>query len=119
MHGDDLGDASCCITESVVSFGKCVEYGQFGVDFAQAFVVDDEECIDIFAHFFDSVECFVDFLDAFPSEWNGDDSYGKDAHVLSCLCNDWCGSCACSASHSCCDEYHFGSIAQHGLNFVE
>ena len=56
MFSDYFSNASCSVTESVVSFGKGVGDGEFLIEFTKTLVVDDEECVDVAADFLYSVE---------------------------------------------------------------
>ena len=69
-------------------------------------VVDDEQRVDVFAHFFGSGEGFVDFLESFEQERYGDDAYGEEPSLACYACHDGGGSCACASAHACGDEDH-------------
>ena len=113
MNGDNLCDASCGNTQGVVSASESVEDSKFGIDFTKTLVVDDEECIDVFGHFFNSVECLVNLAVALEAEGDSNDTYGKDAEFFGYPCDDGGGTCSCSTTHTCGDERHLGTVVEH------
>ena len=48
VHGDDFSDASRSHAQSVVGLFEGAEHIEVGIDFAQAFVVDDEQGVNMF-----------------------------------------------------------------------
>ena len=114
MHGDYLGNAACCITEGFVGFAEGIEHGEFGINLAQTFVVDNEQCVDVLAHFFNSVECLVDFLYTLPAEWYSDDAYREDVFLFCHLGNDRRCTSSSTATHTGSDKHHLGAVAEHG-----
>ena len=104
--GDDFGDGACGRGERVVGFGECVLEYFVRVYVGEPLVVDDEQRVDVFAHFFGSGEGFVDFLESFEQERYGDDAYGEEPSLACYACHDGGGSCACASAHACGDEDH-------------
>ena len=114
MHGDDFCNGTCSDAQCVVGFLECGAYGEFGIDFAKFFVVDDEQSVHFLAYGIHSVECLVDFLVPFEPEGYGDNAYGKYAFFLGFVCDDRCGSRSGSSAHSGGDENHFRAVVKHG-----
>ena len=50
LGGDELADRACSSRECVIGLAKGVVEVQVGIDVNQALIVDDEQCVNIFAH---------------------------------------------------------------------
>ena len=119
MDGDDLGYGLGGDAERVVGLAEGVEHGELGVYLAQAFVVDDQEGVDVLRHLLDTVQCLVNLAVALEAEGNGDDAYGEDAHLLRHAGNDGSGSGARAAAHAGSDEGHARAVVKEVLDVVQ
>ena len=75
-HSDDFSDTLGSDKQGVVCLRKSTDNGKVRIDLAQLFVVDNQQSIYILTDFFHTVQGLVNLLVAFPTEWNGYDSYG-------------------------------------------
>ena len=119
MHRNDFGNAFGCHAQRVVCLGKGIDDGQFGINLAEAFVVDDQKGIYVLGYLLDAVQRLIDLLVSLELEGNGDDADGQDACILRALCNDGSSASACAAAHACCDEDHAGTVVEHLADVVD
>ena len=111
-HGDNLGNALGGNREGIISFAEGVHKGKVGIYFAQAFVVDNQQGVNMLGDAFHAVQCLDDFLLSFEDKGDGDDTDSQDIHFLRDAGNDRGGSGSGSSSHSGGDEYHLGAVVQ-------
>ena len=119
MQGDDLGYRLGGDRERVVGLSEGIEKREFGVDFAQSLVVDDEQGVDVLRHLLHAVECLVNLAVAFEAEGDGDDAHGEDAHLLRLLCDDGCCAGASATAHAGGDEGHARAIVEHVVDVLQ
>ena len=67
----------------------------------------------MFRHFFNTVECLVDFSRAFKFERDGYNADRQYAQLFADACNDRSSSSTRSAAHTGCNESHLGAIVKH------
>ena len=120
VHGDDLGDASCCVAECVICLGEGIDDGEVLVDVQQALIIDNQKGIDILTDLIHTIECLVYLFLAFPLERDGDDADSEDIHILRCLGDDWRCTCSGTTAHTGGDEHHLGgAIVEHPFHLFD
>ena len=119
MNGDYLCNTLSCYGEGVVSLSKGLHHRQLTIDGAQAFVIDDEEGIDILSHFLNTVESLVDFACTLEFERNSNNTYGKDIKGTAFACYNWCCTCSGTTTHAGCDKRHAGAVIEHVTNLLD
>ena len=82
VNGDDFRDRLGGHGERVVGLAESCHEREVGIDLTQTLVVDDEQCVNVFCHLLDAVECLVNLLGTLEAEGYGDDADGEDAHLL-------------------------------------
>ena len=119
VYGNDLGNGLGGDAERVVGLAEGGRQREVGIDFTEALVVDDEQGIDVLGHLLYAVERLVNLLGTLEAEGDGDDTYGKDAHLLGDACDDRSSTSTRAAAHAGGDEGHARAVAQHGFDVVE
>ena len=111
-HGNNLGNALGSNGKSIIGFAEGVHKSKVGVYFAQAFVVDNQQGINMLGDTLYAVQCLDNFLFSFEDKGDGDDTDSQNIHFLRNAGDDRCSSCSGSSSHSGGDEYHLGAVVQ-------
>ena len=114
-QGNDFSNALGCDGECVIGFTECIHYADIGINVAQAFVVDHQQGIDMFAHLFHAVQGLVDLFVAFEYEGDCNNTYCQDVHFLGSFGNNRCSTGSGTSTHSGCDKGHPAAVVQHFL----
>ena len=70
-------------------------------------------------HFLHTVKSLVNLTIALKTEGDGHNTNGENTHFLGYACNDWCGTCSCTTTHTGCDKGHTCSVTQHILDILD
>ena len=116
-HGNNLGNALGSNGKSIIGFAEGVHKSKVGVYFAQAFVVDNQQGINMLGDTLYAVQCLDNFLFSFEDKGDGDDADSQNIHFLRNAGDDRGGSGSGSSSHSGGDKYHFGTVVQQRFDF--
>ena len=118
VHVDEVGNRACGCRQRVVGFAEGCKEVHVGINLGEAFVVDDENGINIFAHLLGAVERLENLFVAFEEEWDCYDADGEHAVVAGNASHHRGGTGACSATHTGGDEHHLGFVVKQGGNLV-
>ncbi|MPM34235.1 hypothetical protein SDC9_80817 [bioreactor metagenome] len=116
-HGDNLCNTFGGNGECIIGFSESIHEGQIRINFAQAFVIDDQQGINVLCNAFNTVQRLNNFLFSFENERNGYNTYGQYIHFFSNTGNNRSSTCSCSATHTGGYEHHLGSVVQQIFNF--
>ena len=112
LLGDDFGDGRGGGGEDVVGRFEGAFKFEVGIDFDEAFVVDNHDCVDILAHLLGAGERFVDFAHAFEHEGDGDDADGEQPALFGDTSHDGAGTGTGTAAHTGGDEHHVEVVVE-------
>ena len=118
VHGDNLGNRTCCHAQRVISLLKSREYIEFGINLTQTFIIDYQEGINVLWNFFYTIERLVNLLITLKEEGNGHNTNRKYAHWLCLTGDDGSSTCTRTTPHTRSDEYHFCTVVEHLLNLL-
>ena len=119
MISNNLGNALCGDAQRVVGFCKSLHYREVGINLSEAFIIDNQQRIDVLSHRFDTIERLINFASALKSERNGNDTHRKDTQLFCYPGNNWRSSGSRSSTHSGGNENHLGTIVQYITNVID
>ena len=118
-HGDYLCYALGCDAECIIGLGKSIDDGEVGIDFAQTFVVDDQQGIHILDHTFHTIQRLIDLGHTLKDKGNGDDAHREDIGFAGATGHHRTSACARTSSHTGSNEDHASAIVEHVLDFLD
>ena len=78
MYGNDFSDTLGSYTQCVVSFAEGIKNGKVWINLAKTLIVDYQQGINMLRHFLYAIQCLINLLWTFETEWDGYDTNGKN-----------------------------------------
>jgi hypothetical protein len=117
---NNLGDAFSGDRQCFIGFpvGLGDAHTLFGIQVAQAFVVDHQQRVHVLRHLPHAFDSFHNLLAAFKQERNRNDTDSQDTHLFRYLGYDRPCSRTCTTAHSGSDKGHTSTVVQHLADLI-